>query len=255
LGNPRDQQSCPNKGLSDSASPQMAIESLVMALAMANWHDAGSSRTGEGRGWRDIQAPLGRVVWASHRNHNNAMASTEAVEDLSQSGGTASIVHRCRSVGAVARSCLTQNVVLNPESWLVIQPFLRELIGRGGQEGERCCVSRIEFAGPCERPPALAEPCLLRDVGRANHTRQGHGNESKRQQKGVWGRGKGKGRGRGRGRNDVKGTVSWTYTSPPSARRPWRPTPPSCFKSTFHCFEKTSTKLCPALNHAPRAGV
>jgi hypothetical protein len=91
-----------------------------MALAMANWHDAGSSRTGEGRGWRDIQAPLGRVVRASHRNHNNAMASTKAVEEgLSQSGGLASIVHRCRSVGAVgavARSCLTQNVVLKAES-------------------------------------------------------------------------------------------------------------------------------------------
>jgi hypothetical protein len=82
LGNPRDQQSCPNKGLSDSATPQMAIESLtlVMALATANWHDAGSSRTGEGRGWRDIQAPLRLVVWASHRNHN-AMASAEVVEE------------------------------------------------------------------------------------------------------------------------------------------------------------------------------
>ena len=50
MGNPRDQQSCPNKDLSDSGSPQMAIESLtlVMALARANWHDAWVKPDGRG---------------------------------------------------------------------------------------------------------------------------------------------------------------------------------------------------------------
>jgi hypothetical protein len=126
----------------------------------------------------------------------------------------------------VPRSCLIQmsSSILNPG-----RLFSLPARADWGEE-ERCCVSRIEFARPCERPLALG-PLWRTLSAEGRRTGQSHAPGPGQQRMEAEQRGSGAG-GRGRGRNDVEGTVSWTSPSLPSpppplplpsARKPWRP--------------------------------